>query len=759
MLASPSENQVKVEVSEMSEKEGTWTWEQDGARVVRSIARTGPGCHNGCGVLLHVKGGKLVKVEGDPEFPLNQGRLCPRCSALTELVYHPDRLKYPLKRIGERGEGRWERITWEEALDTIADKFNKIKRDHGAEAVVFCQGTGRDVISYHSRLAYTFGSPNKVVFGPLHGNACYFPKIATMAALFGNFAVADCAQAYPDRYENPEWRAPKCIIIWGNEPTVTSPDGFLGHWIVDCMKRGTELIVIDPRRTWLASRAKIWMQIRPGTDAALALGILNVIIDQQLYDKEFVHKWTYGFEELEKRVQEYPPQRVAEITWIPSEQIIKAARLYAASKPAAVQWGVALDQSKECVPTLHAITALWSVTGNMDVPGGNMIRGRLFDLGQLYEWGQETLTKEQKKKRIGIGKYPFLDWIGFIPGEAVIDQMLTETPYPIKAAWIQSTNTFACGTADARRTWRAFKKLDFNVVVDLFMTPTAMAFADIVLPAATYPERDGVVIPIGSTTCTGTINKAIEPVGECRSDMEINLELGKRLNPKAWPWQNVREMFNAMLERTEMTFEELREQGYLYDAFEYKKYEKGLLRPDKKPGFDTPTGKVELYSTVLEACSLDPLPYFEEPPESPVSTPEIAEEYPLILTTGVKTRGFFHSEHRQVPSLRRLNPDPLTEIHPQTAAELGIKDGDWIYIENQYGRCKQRAKLTDGIHPRVVGSQHGWWFPEKVGPEPSLFGVWKSNINLLLPSGWTGKSGLGYPFKVQMCRVYRTEES
>ena len=172
-------------------------------------------------------------------------------------------------------------------------------------------------------------------------------------------------------------------------------------------------------------------------------------------------------------------------------------------------------------------------------------------------------------------------------------------------------------------------------------------------------------------TYVGTINKAIEPVGECKSDAEINLELGKRLNPEAWPWKNVREMFDAMLKPTGMTFEELRDRGFAYDTFEYKKYEKGLLRPDKKAGFNTPTGKVELYSTVFEKCGLDALPYFEEPPESPVSTPEIAKEYPLILTTGARTWGFFHSEHRQIPSLRQMNPDPITEIHPRDGGKAG----------------------------------------------------------------------------------------
>ncbi|MFC1958084.1 molybdopterin-dependent oxidoreductase [Chloroflexota bacterium] len=740
----------------MSGQAGEWIWEEDGVKVIRSVARSGPGCHEGCGVLLHVKDGKLVKVEGDPEFPFSQGRLCPRCLSLPEVVYHPDRLKYPQKRIGDRGEGKWERITWEEAYDTIARKFDELKAEYGAESVIFCSGTARG-IGYGLSLHSIFGSPNRISFGPLHGHACYMPKVTTTQITIGNMVVADYSQYFPNRYENPNWKVPKCIIVWGNEPTASNSDGFMGHWLVECMKRGSELIVIDPRRTWPATRAKIWMQIRPGTDAALALGMLNVIISEKLYDKQFVEKWTYGFDELRKRAQEYPPEKVAEITWIPKEKIVEAARTYALSKPAAIQWGVAVDQSKECIPTIHSLVALWTITGNMDVPGGNIIGSQNFGIKAFHRREREALTEEQKGKLIGAEEYPLLKRINYYKGEAVIDQMLTGTPYPIKAAWIQGTNTFVCGAGESKRTYEAFKKLEFAVVVDLFMTPTAMAFADIILPAATYPERDGIAVTDGAS-CIATINKAIEPVGECKSDTEIIFEMGKRLNPESCPWEDEHEMYETILEMAGMTFEELRDKGSAYDTFEYRKHEKGLLHSDKKPGFNTPTRKVELYSTIFEELGLDPLPYFEEPPESPVSTPDIAKEYPLILTTGAKTSAFFHSEHRQIPSLRRINPDPITQIHPETAGKLGIKDGDWIYIENKYGKCKQRAKLTTGIHPGVVHSQHGWWFPEKPGPEPSLFGAWESNINLLLPAGWTGKAGLGYPFKSQMCRVYRAEE-
>jgi anaerobic selenocysteine-containing dehydrogenase len=351
-----------------------------------------------------------------------------------------------MKRTGKRGEGKWERVTWEEAYQTIAQRFNNIKRELGPESVIFCQGTGRDIGPYISRLAYSFGSPNRVIFGPLHGHACFRPKVTVLTATTGGHEVADCAEFVSDRYENPSWKTPKYIIIWGNNPIVSNPDLFLGHWVIECMKRGSEIIVVDPRKTWLATRAKIWMQIRPGTDAALALGMLNVIINEEAYDDPFVREWTYGFEELKKRVQDYPPDKVEEITWIPKEKIIEAARIYASSKPAAIQFGVAIEQSKECVPTIHAIIALSAITGNLDVPGGNVIRSRNFNLNAVIDRELEEIIKDRKNKKIGTGKYPLLDdWYMPAVGSEVIEQMLSDSPYPIKAAWIQTTNTFVWG--------------------------------------------------------------------------------------------------------------------------------------------------------------------------------------------------------------------------------------------------------------------------------------------------------------------------
>ncbi len=254
------------------------------------------------------------------------------------------------------------------------------------------------------------------------------------------------------------------------------------------------------------------------------------------------------------------------------------------------------------------------------------------------------------------------------------------------------------------------------------------------------------------------MNKAFS-VGECKSDIEVCIELGKRLNPENWPWESVEDFFTDQLKpELGIDFNGLREAGVYQPGYTYRKHEKGLLRYDGEPGFNTVTGKVELCSTLFEEWGEDPLPYYKEPPYSPVSTPEIAKEYPLVLTTGARKVTSFHSEHRQIETLRTIDPDPILEINPETAAKLGIKEGDWVYIENQFGKCKEKAHLMPAIKPDVVHATHGMWYPEENGEEPNLYGVWKSNINTLIPHKHIGKLGFGAPFKSILCKVYKVED-
>ncbi|MDR0501636.1 MAG: molybdopterin-dependent oxidoreductase [Coriobacteriales bacterium] len=731
-------------------------YDEDGLHVTRSCGWSAPGCHLGCGLLMYTNDeGRLVKVEGDPENPFNEGRVCCRCLALPEVVYHPDRILYPMKRNKEdRGKDKWEKITWDEAYSLVAEKFNYYKDTFGPETIAYYAGTGRDIGQYLTRLCWGSGSPTFVF--QMSGQACYSPRVAGCFANTGAFWLGDYSQQYPDRYNNPNWQVPECIVIWGNNPIISNSDGLYGHWVVDCMKLGSELVVIDPRLTWLAAKAQHFLQIRPGTDAALALGMIDVIVKEDLYDQEFVSCWCYGFEELASRAAEYPLSKVSEITWIPANEIAEAARFIAKSSNAILQWGVAIDQTKETVPTAQALLAIFEITGNIDKPGAMVPPTNI--LNYAAGWGAEFLSREQDAKRLGQDKYPLLK-MGFqeCATDEVMNCLESGKPFKLKAAWIQTTNFLACTGVDPKRTLKAHMNYEFIVCVDLFMTPTIMALGDVFLPACTFAERDGLRIGDGMQRAE-TINKVIEPLGESKSDMEINLEIGKRISPEAWPWKDVEEMYSSIIDETGYSFKEMQEVAPGYPAFEYQMHKKSMLRQDGGVGFETPTGRIELWSHFYNMASLDPLPAFEEPTPGPVATPELLDEYPLVLTTGARNWSMFHSEHRQVPHLRAIHPDAIIEINPATAKKYGLKDGDWCWVENHLGRCKRRVVQTPIVNEQTCSTDHGWWLPEKEGAlDEGLYGLWDMCVGNLIEYN-CGKSGFGANYKTLLCKIYKVEE-
>jgi anaerobic selenocysteine-containing dehydrogenase len=702
--------------------------------------------------MVHVKDGKMVKIEGDDNHPWAQGRSCPRVLALTQYMYHEERITQPLKRIGKRGQGNFQPISWDEAFDICETRLRDIRENHGAESVLFCQGTGRDIGGPLSFLAYSYGSPNWAQLG-LSGHSCFTPRLGAMKATIGDNAVVDCAQFSVERYDDPEWQTPEVILVWGQNPPATCPDAFYGHWIVDCMQLGSKIVSIDPRHTWLSSRSEHHLQIRPGTDGALALGMLNVIISEEIYDHEFVENWVSGFEELKERVAAYPVDKVAQITHLPADEIEATARLFAKAKRAAIQWGVSIDMCADATAVAHAIIALWTITGNIDIPGGQVIarpsHGVITypynseDLIELY--GLE-MVKRLSEKRIGADRYKmFKNFRGFAHPDMAIEQVVTGDPYPIKGAWIQTANIIGGQSFNSRYHYDALKKLDFIAVVDLFHNPTSMALADIVLPAATFPEKNS----IRSWWAPLQIIKQRVQIGECKSDWEINFELAKRFNRDGLKkYQKLEDLFDERLAAGGTTFAEMDQKGGWEMPPEgpekpYRRHERGLLRVDGKPGFNTGSGKVELYSLTFESWGLDPLPFYTEPPQSHISTPELFEEYPLILITGARSSLFFHSEHRQIPWLREKEPDPYVEIHPDTAAAYGIYDGEWIYIQNDQGKVKRKAALTLEVKPEHIHTLHGWWMPEEEGPEPHLYGVWDYQVNQLVPGPQASKSGFG----------------
>jgi anaerobic selenocysteine-containing dehydrogenase len=673
--------------------------------VIKSHCRM---CHGGCGVLVFIKDGKVAKIAGDQDCPINHGTLCSKGLASAQLAYHPDRLTYPVRRVGPKLSGKWERISWDEALGTIAARILAYKEKYGAESVVFGYGTGRENEAAIYRIANLLGSPNVLTAG----HFCYGPRIATSIITCGTNPIID--------YEN----FPKCIMMWGNNVTISNPDCYKGEPFSVALDAGAKLIVIDPRLTRPAARANLWLQLRPGTDAALALGMLNVIVNEELYDKDFVNNYTYGWDDFVKRVNEYPLDRVEALTWVPREKIREAARLFAVTKPAAVQWGVAIEQQINCADNDRLLMFLMGLTGNIDVPGGQVLYKTppIVNVGRFG--AHDKLPREQAAKRLGGDRFRLAGHFAIINPKAVWDAILEEKPYPVKMLFFISSNPVLT-RANAREVYRALEQVEFMAVSDFFMTPTA-ELADIVLPAATWLEMDyigdfwkrhGYILP----------RRKVIQVGECRSDHEMLNDLAHRIGQGEHWWDSFRGGLDHILEPLGITWQEFKQMDYVRGEVKYKKY--------REKGFSTPTRKFELYSTVLEKMGYDPLPQHREIPESPVSTPELYEEYPYILITGARQPGFFHTENRQIPWLRELHKDPQVEIHPATAAKEGIKEGDWVIIESPRGKVRQRAKLFAGIDPRVVAAQHAWWYPERKEPG---HGWDESNINILTDNGYEG---------------------
>jgi len=695
-------------------------------KKIRTVCRS---CHGECGVIAHVKDGKVVKVEGDPNHPISHGTMCAKGLAITQLAYHPDRILHPMKKVGEKLSGEWERITWDEALDTIATKFQAVIDKYGPEYIVVGQGTGRDYESHLYRFANQLGTPNVLTAG----HFCYVSRVSSSLITCGNLPVVDY-------YINE----PKCIVIWGTNPMWTNPDEYTGENFMRALKNGAKLINVDPRKSFYAGRADLWLQIRPGTDGALAFGFHHVIIEEELYDKDFVENYSHGWDAFKERVmKDYPLEKVQEITWIDKELIRKAARMYATTKPAAIQWGVPTEESINCTDFTRTAIGLMGITGNLDAPGGNALFVNPPTRTVAEFSRHKDLSKEVLAKRLGGEQFKLGARVAFINPKKAWDSIVYGEPYQLKAGLLCGTNPVVT-RANAREAYEALKKIGFLVVIDHFMTPTA-ELADIFLPAGTWLEQNHVASNWKRHGYAFARQKCCE-IGEAWQDHKIFQELGKRMGQEWWP--TVEDGLDYLLEPSGLTFEQFKEKGYLQGEMVYHKY--------RERGFSTPTRKLELWSTILEKWGRDPLPKYVEVPESPYSTPEVAKKYPYIFNSGLRTPTYFHSAGRMIPLLREIRPDPIAEVHPETAKKHGIEDGQWIYIESPRGRIKQRAKLYDGIDPRVVTAEHGWWFPEIKDPGHG----WEiSNANILTDNAFeTCDPNMGSTnVRVCLCNIYPCE--
>lgn len=731
-------------------------------------------CTAHCATIATVKNGRVTRLDPDFHHP-NGGVICIKGKAAPELVYHPDRLNYPLKRTRPKGDPDpgWQRVSWDEALNAITERLKSIRKRYGAKALALAKGTKSgtsvdDVERWLGRFLYLFGSPNWV--STTH--VCNWHKDTGFSYTFGtNLPTPDLAHS-------------KTFLLWGHNPSSTSL--ILAHDIVAARSRGMKTVVVDPRRVGIGSQADMLLQVRPGTDGALALALIHCLIEESWYDAGFARQWTNGpflldsatgkivteadltaegasnryvvwdeskdqpaiydpttgiyevdrvlpalfgarplkgkdgkeitckpvFERLGEIASAFAPERSEQITWVPANKVWQTALFLAHNRPVSMYMWNGLGQHTNATQTSRAIASFYALLGDIDRAGGNVTFPKVpvNDVG-----GKEFLPKEMAAVRIGRETKPLGPPAqpGNCAAYDVFTAILEERPYPIKALLNFGSNT-VMSTADSRRARQALSALEFGVAVDLFMTPTA-ELCDYVLPATSFLEMSNLTTafehrPAGKTHLQYR-SAVVEPLAERRSDTWIIFELANRLGFGAEFWNgDIEAGYAYELAPSGISLEQLKNMPGGISKPAGPTYEKHAKPTKAAPlrGFATPSKRVELYCHKFAAHGYPPMPEYIEPALSPVSQPEIASDYPLVLTNA-KFTTFVHSQQRALPSLRKASPEPAADVHPETAARYGLKNKEWMIVESPRGAIKVRARVTPNIVPGVVCCQHGWW--------------------------------------------------
>ncbi|WP_295400499.1 molybdopterin-dependent oxidoreductase [uncultured Thiocystis sp.] len=660
-----------------------------------------------------------------------KGPDCPRCYVQIDRRNHPERLLYPLKRTGPRGSGTFERISWDAALDTIAARLTEVKTGHGAPAVAFFAGYTKEARPQLQRLAHAFGSPNY-----LTESGCCFSATMVAEKVTLGYKIKTTSTVL-----SPKTR---CHLFWSTNPRGSIPP-FDTHGLAT-LKSGRRLIVVDPRRTPMADQADIHLRIRPGTDGALALGFHHLIFEHGWQDQAFLDDWATGVEAFREYVRDFTPSRVATICGIAEADLRAAVELFATTAPAQITLSpTATVQHSNGFQNHRAVILLSAVTGNLDREGGN----RFFNDKampkpiELFDY-----CRNQLPPRIGDEIYPV--WTKYWPaGQSMLlpDCILDGRPQRVRALVAMGINTAMW--PNSKRMEQALGALDFFVATDFFHNPATLQ-ADIVLPAATNLERPALIAYPGCAY-QGELRyrrPVVAPKGEARPDGAIFLELGVRLGMGEQFWQG--DLEASWAEAAEGIPEDIREEVFsnpagvtVYAQAIEDLVEHGFLDADRLyrlRGFPTASGKVEFDSAELRAAGHDGLPIYREPAESPISTPEIARDYPLVLTSGARTKFDTHSQHQRMERMRRAIPNPLVEIHPMDAEPRGIKDGEPVRVRSPRGEVRFVARVTEGIKPGVVHCTHGWN---------------SANINELTDDRHLDPISGFPPFKSGLCEVER----
>lgn len=669
-------------------------------------------CSTCCGALARVDGGRVTRIDPNPAHPASRGAFCVKgIRGLAEITYGEKRLLHPLRRVGERGSNRWEEISWDAALNSMAEGFAGASAKYGPLSLAGAVGG-----AFFSRGAIValmlraMGSPNFLINQDLCGGCRAVSDMVTGLAIQSGEDVEHAST----------------VLMVGANPHAANPV----QWarIKEAKARGAKIVVLDPMRSEAAKIADLWLRPHPGTDAAIAMAMMHVLIAENRHDQVFIAQWTRGFEELAERVQAWTPERAATVSGVPAALILAAARAYA-DGPSAFVSGHGIDAVTNGVQTFRAFHCLVAISGNLDRAGGNRRAKRPVGFRNYLDVIHDPafqLPPDIAAKTLGAERFPLWagpkGWQTACHNPTVIEAILTGKPYPVRAMYVSGVNIVVT-YPNSQRTIEALRSLDFLAVAAHSMNPTA-ALADIVLPKTTTLEEEDISINAHGPCVTWTAALA-KRVGEARPDVEIAAGLLGRMvergaaDPKLMPWRTQREFNRFLVKDTGLDLETIAMEGYA--TFEYAEGDFA------RQVFKTPSGKVELWSQRMMEAGLDPLPDY-------VPTGACGENdpaYPFTLQTGLREKTYHHSRFREQAWARKVSPDPLLKLHPDTALILGLSDGDWVKVETPRGggACRLKASVTEATAPGVVVTGMGWWLPEAAGPE---FGALDVNINSAL---------------------------
>lgn len=746
----------------------------DGAPQTEEVPSFCALCVSRCGAIATLEDGRFTALKPDPSHPTGQA-LCIKGKVAPEIVYHPDRLLYPMKRTNPKGsaDAGWQRITWDEALDTIAEKLKDLSARHGPESVVFNTASPStsalsDSMAWVRRLRKAFGSPNQSVSMELCGWGRYLANLYS----FGAGLPADCM---------PDLENAGCILFWGYNPTVSR----IAHatTTVAAQAAGAKLIVIDPRKAGLARRADLWLQVRPGSDGALALGLANVMIERGWYDEGFVRDWTNGpllvradngrflrasdldpaasaadylawdeaagapvaydpahvryasdrarpalfgtyeigtaqgsltcrpaFQLTADLCARYGPEEVEDLTGVPADQVVETAKMLWDSRPVAYMAWSGLEQQSNATQIARAIGLVYALTGDFDAKGGNV----LFPAAPSANiQGDEMLSAEQRAKTLGLADRPLGPArYDHVTSAGIYRAILEREPYAVRGL-VSFGSNLLLAHADGNRGKEALEALDFHLHVDLFMNPSAET-ADIVLPATSPFESEGMKIGFETSEAANALihlrKKLVEPRGETRSDVQIVFDIACRLGLGDAFWQgDIDAAYRHQLAPSGVTLEALRENP------------NGIRVPLKtrhRKYAETEEGIPRGFKTPSRKVEFYSETLLDQgyPPlpdyEEPLVSPRSRPDLAArfpLILTCTKDTLYCESQHRGLPSLRRRAPDPQVDLHPDAAAARGIAAGDWVTIETPKARVRARARFDASLDPRVVCGQHGWW--------------------------------------------------